>query len=49
MICKLDQSFTEEDVLAVFEVIDIDHSKSIEFEELNTYYCKVNSIPETLE
>jgi len=45
MICKLDSSFTEEDVVAVFNVIDTDHSKSIEFEELNAYYCKVNSIP----
>jgi hypothetical protein len=27
----------------------VDHSKSIEFDEMNTYYCKVNGIPETLE
>ena len=24
-------------------------SKTIEFDELNSYYCKVNGIPESLE
>lgn len=29
--------------------MDIDSSKTIEFDELNSYYCKVNGIPESLE
>jgi hypothetical protein len=33
----------------VFELIDKDKSKTIEFEELNSYYCKVNGIPERLD
>lgn len=29
----------------MFDLIDEDNSKSIKFEELNNYYCKVNGIP----
>lgn len=42
---RLDGSFTREEVEAVFEFIDKDKSKTIEFDELNSYYCKVNGIP----
>ena len=45
MISRLDPTFTEDDVLALFDYIDTDHSKTIEFEELNEYYCKVNGLP----
>lgn len=42
---RLDGSFTKEEVEAVFSFIDKDKSKTIEFDELNSYYCKVNGIP----
>lgn len=32
----------------IFEVVDTDNSNTIEFDELNSYYCKVNGIPEAL-
>lgn len=46
---RLDNTFSGEEIRGVFEFIDVDHSKTIEFDELNSYYCKVNGIPETLE
>jgi len=49
MIIRLDPSFTEDDIQTVFNAIDVDHSKSIEFEELNAYYCKVNGLPFNLD
>lgn len=42
---RLDNSITEEEVTLVFNFIDTDGSKTIEFDELNNYYCKVNGIP----
>ena len=45
MVSRLDPSFTDEDVQMIFDVIDTDRSKSIEFDELNTYFCKVNGLP----
>lgn len=42
---RLDTSITEEEVSLVFEFIDTDKSKTVEFDELNSYYCKVNGIP----
>jgi len=33
----------------VFEFIDRDRSKTIEFDELNSMYCKVNGIPQVLD
>lgn len=45
MIGRLDPSLTDDDIHIIFEVIDSDHSKSIEFEELNAYFCKVNGLP----
>lgn len=32
----------------IFEIVDADKSNTIEFDELNMYYCKVNGIPEAL-
>lgn len=43
---RLDASFNEDEVVSVFEFIDTDRSKTIEFDELNSYYSKVNGIPE---
>jgi Ca2+-binding EF-hand superfamily protein len=45
MISRLDPTFTIEDVHTLFDYIDTDHSKTIEFDELNAYYCKVNGLP----
>lgn len=45
---RLDSTLTEEELIAIFNFIDTDQSKSIEFEELNSYYCKVNGIPPEL-
>lgn len=49
MIARLDSSFTEDDIISIFDAIDIDHSKTIEFDELNAYYCKVNGLPFSLD
>ena len=46
---RLDSSFMREEVEAVFEFIDKDKSKTVEFDEFNSYYCKVNRIPEALD
>lgn len=46
---RLDNTFKEDEIAAVFEFIDLDHSKTIEFEELNSYYCKVNGLSELIE
>ena len=42
---RLDNSISEEEVSLVFNFIDTDGSKTIQFDELNNYYCKVNGIP----
>ena len=42
---KLDPGFTSAEIQSVFDLIDSDMSKSIKFQELNNYYCKVNGIP----
>ena len=46
---RLDSTFSEDEIQAIFEYIDTDRSKTVEFDELNNYYCKVNGIPESLE
>lgn len=46
---RLDNTFTQDEIQSVFEYIDIDHSKTIEFSELNSYYCKVNGLSELIE
>jgi hypothetical protein len=45
MLGRLDPSFSNEDISTIFDFIDTDRSKTIEFEELNEYYCKVNGLP----
>lgn len=45
---RLDSTFSSDEIQAIFEYIDTDHSNTVEFDELSTYYCKVNGIPETL-
>jgi Ca2+-binding EF-hand superfamily protein len=45
---RLDSTFTHEEIVGVFDYLDTDKSKTIEFDELNSYYCKVNGIPESL-
>lgn len=42
---KLDKTMPNEEILEAFNLIDEDGSKTIEFDELNKYYCKVNGIP----
>ena len=34
-----------DEIQAIFDLIDEDGSKTVEFDELNNYYCKVNGIP----
>ena len=46
---RLDTSFTSEEIASVFNFIDTDGSKSLDFLELNSYYCKVNGIADTME
>ena len=48
IIKRLDNSFSEDDLAAVFNLCDSDHSKTIEFRELNEYFCKVIGIPYSL-
>lgn len=45
---RLDSSFTEDEIETIFEIVDTDKSKTIDFDELNSYYCKINGIPEAL-
>ena len=47
MLKRLDTSFTEEEILRVFNHLDTNSSKAIEFEELDRYYCKVNDLAES--
>jgi hypothetical protein len=44
----MDAGFTRKDVEEVFDYVDTDKSKSVEFSELRSFYCKINGIPETL-
>lgn len=46
---RLDETFSNDEIAGVFQFIDVDHSKTIEFDELSSYYCKVNGIPKSLE
>lgn len=45
---RLDSTFSHDEIVSVFEYLDTDKSKTIEFDELSCYYCKVNGIPESL-
>ncbi len=46
---RLDSTISEEETNSVFNFIDTDQSKTIEFDELNNYYCKVNGIPVSMD
>ena len=48
MMNKLDKTMPNDEIIEAFNLIDEDGSKTIEYEELNRYYCKVNGIPYTL-
>jgi Ca2+-binding EF-hand superfamily protein len=45
MMNKLDKTMPQDEIMEAFNLIDEDGSKTIEFDELNKYYCKVNGIP----
>lgn len=45
MMSKLDKNMPQDEIIEAFNLIDEDGSKTIEYEELNKYYCKVNGIP----
>lgn len=45
IIKRLDNSFSEDELSAIFDLCDADNSKTIEFRELNEYFCKVIGIP----
>lgn len=49
MLLRLDSEFSQSEIQELFQFIDLDNSKTIEFDELNKYYCKVNGIPYNLE
>ena len=42
---KLDKAMPNDEIIEAFNLIDEDGSKTIEYDELNKYYCKVNGIP----
>ena len=42
---RLDSSFNDDEIQTIFDIVDTDKSKTIDFDELNSYYCKVNGIP----
>lgn len=45
MMEKLDKTMPKDEIIEAFNLIDQDGSKTIEFDEMNKYYCKVNGIP----
>ena len=49
ILLKMDAGFSRKEVEEVFDYVDTDKSKSVEFSELRSFYCKINGIPETLE
>ena len=44
IIKRLDTSFSEEEIIAAFNMLDKSCSKTITFEELNEYYTNVNGL-----
>lgn len=45
MLRYLSTDISEEEINAAFEHIDQSKNKTINFDELNTYFSKVNGIP----
>ena len=48
IITKLDKMFEEEELELIFNLVDTDKSKTIDFQELNIAYCKINGVPQKL-
>jgi hypothetical protein len=46
MLIRLSDDLNDEEINGAFDLIDSDNSNSVEFEELNNYFSKVNGIPE---
>lgn len=46
MMQKLDKQMREDEIMEAFNTIDEDGSKTLQFQELNRYYCKVNGVPD---
>ncbi len=45
MMNKLDSSMPKDIILEAFNLIDEDKSNTIQFDEFNNYYCKINGVP----
>lgn len=45
---RLDPSFTDNEVECIFRIIDQDNSNTIEFDELNSYFSRINGLPESM-
>jgi Ca2+-binding EF-hand superfamily protein len=45
----MDSTLTAEEIERVFNSIDKNGSKSINFEQLNNFYCKINGLVESLQ
>lgn len=48
MLTQLSKEITDDEIDAAFDLIDEDNSNTVEFEELNNYFSKVNGIPKHL-
>ena len=48
MLKQLSQEIDNDQIDAAFDLIDEDKSNSVEFDELNSYFSKVNGIPQHL-
>ena len=49
MVRRLDDGFEQEEAKTLFDFIDSDFSGNVDFEEFNSYYCKINGVPESLQ
>jgi Ca2+-binding EF-hand superfamily protein len=46
MVQKISRQITDEEALLAFELIDEDHSKSLEFDEICKHYWMINGLKE---
>lgn len=49
ILLKLDANFTSKEMKILFELVDKDESNTIEFDQLNAYYCTLNGVPEIVD
>ena len=49
ILLKLDSTFTSKQMKILFNFIDRDESGTIEFDELNAYYCKANGLSQIMD